>query len=197
MAPEVSKTIDGRRARGEDNRKRIIAAFIELVRRGRVTPTAEEVAARAEVGLRTVFRHFEDMERLYREMSSEIEKPVWPIFDQPFRSEDWRGRLDEIIARRAEIYERIMPFKIAAVVNAHRSHFLRRRQTWFAKMQRQILLDVVPELAELPPAILNALDINLSFEAWAGLRRERGLDVDAAKATVAAAAEALTRGLKP
>lgn len=197
MRQPETKTLDGRRVRGEDNRKRIIAAFVDLLRRGRVTPTAEEVAARAEVGLRTVFRHFEDMERLYREMAVEIEAPVWPIFEKPFVSQDWRGRLFEIIERRAEIFERIMPFKIAAIVNASRSPFLRRRQRWFAKMQRQILLDVVPELIDLPEATINALDINLSFEAWAGLRRERGLDIENAKAAMAAAAEALTSKLNP
>ena len=59
---------DGRRARGHVSRSRIVAAMIELVREGCVAPTAEQVALRADVGLRTVFRHFDDMESLYREI---------------------------------------------------------------------------------------------------------------------------------
>ncbi|MCC6918856.1 MAG: TetR/AcrR family transcriptional regulator [Alphaproteobacteria bacterium] len=200
MAAQEAKTpepVDGRRARGEENRRRIVAAFIDIIRRGGVSPTAEEIAARAAVGLRTVFRHFEDMELLYREIAAVIEAPIRPIVEQPFVSEGWRGRLSEIVERRAEVYERIMPFKIAGIANAHRSPFLRRRQRWFARMQRQLLLDVVPELAELPPPLLDALDMMLGFEAWAGLRRERKLDVAAAKAAITAGTEALTGGLEP
>ncbi len=57
---------DGRRRRGLDNRGRIIAAMLEIIRRGE-TASAEQVAAQADVGLRTVFRHFQDMDSLYRE----------------------------------------------------------------------------------------------------------------------------------
>ncbi|MFM8818949.1 MAG: TetR/AcrR family transcriptional regulator, partial [Phenylobacterium sp.] len=55
---------DGRRRRGLDSRDRIIAAMLDLAREGEVAPGAERVAARAEVGLRTVFRHFRDMDSL-------------------------------------------------------------------------------------------------------------------------------------
>lgn len=193
----VENRIDGRRARGADNRKRIVTAFIDLIRRGELTPTAEAVAAKAEVGLRTVFRHFDDMEQLYREIAAVIEPPVWLIVEQPFTSPGWRGRLTEMIERRVQVYERIMPFKLSAIANAHRSPFLRKRQGWFARLQRRLLADVVPEAAELGEPLFGALDVMLSFEAWAGLRRERGLSVEAAKAVVTAGIAALTKGLKP
>ena len=90
--------------------------------------TAEEVAAKAEVGLRTVFRHFDDMEQLYREIAAAIEPPVWLIVERPFTSPGWRGRLAEMIERRVQVYERIMPFKLSAIANAHRSPFLRKRE---------------------------------------------------------------------
>lgn len=44
--------------------------MLELVREGDISPSAELVAARADVGLRTVFRHFKDLDSLYREMSA-------------------------------------------------------------------------------------------------------------------------------
>jgi AcrR family transcriptional regulator len=183
---------DGRRVRGEENRRRIVEAFMELVRRGHVTPTAEEVAARAKVGLRTVFRHFEDMELLYREIGNAIEAPIMPIVQQPFRANDWRGRLKEMVARRAEVYERLTPFMITSAANEHRSPHLRRRALAFARNQRSLLLSIVPEVEALTPAQLDALDLMLSFEAWLGLRRARRLDAGAAKAAVQAGVDALT-----
>jgi AcrR family transcriptional regulator len=48
--------------RGARNRAAIVAALLELVGEGELEPTAEQVAERACVGTRTVFRHFADME---------------------------------------------------------------------------------------------------------------------------------------
>lgn len=192
---EKPERVDGRRARGEENRRRIVDAFIELIRRGEISPTAEQVAARAKVGLRTVFRHFDDMERLYREIGQVIEAPILPLVDKPFAATGWRGRLAEMIGRRADVYEQVMPYMIASAANAHRSAHLRRRQQWFARTQRRILLAVVPEVGALDPAALDALDLLLSFEAWLGLRRARRLSIASAKAAVTAGVEALTKDI--
>ena len=55
---------DGRRRRGQDNRARIVAAMLEIIHGGELSPGAEQVAQRADVALRTVFRHFSDMDSL-------------------------------------------------------------------------------------------------------------------------------------
>src|SRR3546814_3782718 len=66
--------------------------------RSEVTPSAEQVAARADVGLRTVFRHFKDMESLYREMSAVIEREVIPVMRRPFkRSEEHTSELQSLM----------------------------------------------------------------------------------------------------
>src|SRR5262249_28308747 len=102
--------VDGRRARGEDNRRKIVNALLTLVERGVVSPGAEEVAAEAGVGLRTVFRHFVDMDSLYAEVSERMRAEIAPIIERPFQSAEWRGRLDELIDRRAQVFERVLPF---------------------------------------------------------------------------------------
>src|SRR5213076_1131404 len=81
----MSEVVDGRRKRGEDNRNRISQAFLSLVAEGVVAPTAEDVAHRAGVGLRSVFRHFTDMEALYREMAAHSQRLVREMTDQPPR----------------------------------------------------------------------------------------------------------------
>ena len=117
---------DGRKVRRHKNRHRIVAAMLELVRDGAISPGAEEVAERAGVGLRTVFRHFDDMESLYREMAEAMRQELQPLVSAPLESPDWKGRLDEMVVRRAVLFERAMPFKNAADVHRHRSVFLRK-----------------------------------------------------------------------
>lgn len=60
------------------SRANIVAAILALVGNGKVNPSAARVAERAEVELRSVFRHFDDMDALYREMGDVIEARVRP-----------------------------------------------------------------------------------------------------------------------
>ena len=66
---DETHTPDGRRLRSERNKQKIVTAMMELVREGDYDPSVASIAERAGVGLRTVFRHFDDVDTLYREMS--------------------------------------------------------------------------------------------------------------------------------
>ena len=183
---------DGRRRRGLDSRDRIIAAMLDLMREGEVAPGAERVAARAEVGLRTVFRHFRDMDSLYAEMSRAIEGELADLIARPLEAHDEAGRLAEILARRAEVFERIFPFKHASGAHRHRSAFLERGHARTVSVLRDMLVRELP-IACSDPVRREALDLLLSFEAWSRLRREQGLNRDGAMAVILEAAGALVR----
>ncbi len=188
----MSEVVDGRIRRGTENRKRIQNAFLELVRAGNHSPTAELVAETAGVGLRSVFRHFDDMEGLYREIGEAIEREVEPIWNVPFRTTRWQERLGEMISRRAAVFERIAPFRVASLLHRHESPFLDQRQMRFAAEQRALLEAVLPAAIRSDAARLEALDLALSADAWFRLRREQNLDVAQAQAVVARIVTALT-----
>jgi AcrR family transcriptional regulator len=63
QAPEPKP--DGRRLRSVRSRELIIEAMLNLVAEGILVPTAQQVAERADVGIRSVFRHFADMESIF------------------------------------------------------------------------------------------------------------------------------------
>ena len=182
---------DGRRRRGQDNRARIVAAMLEIIRSGEVSPSAEQVAARAEVGLRTVFRHFQDMESLYREMAGVMEAELRAVAQTPFRAEDWRDRVLELLDRRAIGFERIAPFKRASEAVLYRSKFLDGDNARFAAALREILLRQLPADVAGDSVKLEGLDLLLSFETWSRLRREQGLAPERAKEVLKAAVQAL------
>lgn len=187
-----AEALDGRRRRGQDNRARIVAAMMEIVHGGEVAPSAEQVAVRADVGLRTVFRHFQDMDSLYREIGAVVGGRVRAILSAPLTADGWEGRLLETIARRAEAFETIAPFKRAADVFRHRSKYLGSDYAALVVELRKRLTD------ELPPQILGdkgrveALDMLLSFEAWSRLRREQDLSPARAQEVLEQAVRRLT-----
>ena len=183
--------LDGRRRRGQDNRARIVAAMMALVQAGNVAPSAEQVAARADVGLRTVFRHFQDMDSLYREIAQVVGGRVRGIIGTPVRGAAWPDSLFALIERRAVAFETIAPFKRAADVFRHRSKFLGSDYALLVVELRAVLLDALPPEIAADAARVEALDLLLSFEAWSRLRHEQDLPPERARQVLDAAVRRL------
>ncbi len=193
-APDEDITSDGRRRRGERSRRRIADALLRLIRAGEVMPSAAQVAEEAGVSLRTVFRHFEDFESLNREMAAQIEPAVLERLVRPFESTTWRGRLSELIDNRAEIYDEVMPIKIAAGVRRFRSKFLMDDHVHFLKFEHAAIRGVLPDAVTSDPKRLNAILAVTSFQNWLQLRQDQGLSAQAAKEVVRLSVNALLSG---
>jgi AcrR family transcriptional regulator len=182
---------DGRRRRSETSRARIVAAMLALVRATAVSPSAEQVAERAGVGLRSVFRHFRDMESLYREMSAAIEAELRAVAALPFEGRSWRERVMELIARRGVAFDRIAPFRLASDARVHASEVLRGDRARMAQVARELLRLQLPAEVAADAPLFEALDLLLSFEAWRRLRADQSLGPDEARAVLERAVRAL------
>jgi AcrR family transcriptional regulator len=175
---------DGRRLRSRDSKRKIVTAMLELVREGRIAPTAEEVAQRANVGLRTVFRRFKDMESLYAEMSVAISEQVAPIIDEALANDDWIGNLQQLVARRARVYEIVMPYRVAADVLKFQSTALLTHHRQIVSDERKRLLSVLPQTVMDDQALIEALEAILSFDMWNQLRNDQRLSASEASGVV-------------
>ncbi len=183
--------IDGRRKRADDNRRRIALAMLELVRAGETKPSAEQVAEAAGVGRRTVFRLFDDMEGVYREMHAAMTARLAPSFVAPFVSTTWRDRVDELIERRARMFEEMLPIKTASDAHRYASPFLQSEHKKLTKLQRDTMLAVLPQSIAAQNERVSALELTLSFEAWRRLRYEQKLPIKQVIATLRFMTEAL------
>ena len=189
--PAAGPVTDGRRRRGLDNRAKIVAALMEIVHSGEVAPSAEQVAARADVGLRTVFRHFQDMDSLYSEVSALMQREFYAVAGRPFKAKDWRGRVIELIDRRSSIFERLAPYLRASAVTRHRSPFLAANHARLVTAAREILKAQLPAEVARDQVTLEALDLLLSFETWTRLRDDQGLTPKRAREVIEAAVRKL------
>ena len=63
---QQKEKLDGRLERSKKSRDLIIKAMRDLIDDGILNPTAQQVAETAQVGIRTVFRHANDMETLFK-----------------------------------------------------------------------------------------------------------------------------------
>lgn len=186
--------VDGRRLRSEASRLRIVEAIIALVTETPTMPSAEAVAARAGVGLRTVFRLFEDMDGLYRGMQAVMTERLGGLIDGPVEAADWREAVDILIERRAKAFETILPLQIAADSPRTRSVALREGRARLVQSQRDTLMAVLPAAIRADADLADALDLALSFEAWRRLRTDQGADVATARTVMRRLALALLGG---
>lgn len=185
---------DGRRLRSGRSRAQIVSAVMELVRSGDMAPAAARVAEVAGVSLRTVFRHFEEMDGLFREMSEAVEAEIAPLLLEPYLSKSWKGQLSELITRRARVYERVMPLKLAGALRRYQSEFLMEDHNRFLKEERASLRAVLPSAIVSEPALYPALEMTTSFEAWRRLRQDQRLSADRAEAVVRLTVDKLIAG---
>lgn len=189
---ESQELADGRRRRSAESRARIVAAMMELVHAGDVSPGVERVAARAQVGLRTVFRHFKDMDTLYAEMTRVLESELLQVLQAEFRSQDWRDRLIELVERRAFVFDKLAPYKRAGDVHRHSSRLLQADHQQMVRAQRERLREILPPELRRDAVRFELLDLAMSFEAWLRLRYEQQLTPRRAREVVETAVRAIT-----
>lgn len=186
------ESLDGRRQRADANKRRIALAMLDLVRTGETAPSADRVAEAAGVGRRTVFRLLNDMEGVYREMHAVMVERLAPTFAAPLKATAWRGKLDELIERRARMFEEMLPIKTAADAIRLNSPFLQGEHKKLTLAQREAVLAVLPASVTAQAELVEALDLTLSFEAWRRLRYEQRLPVKQAIAVLQRMTDALT-----
>jgi AcrR family transcriptional regulator len=166
--------------------------MLDLIREGDVAPSAARVAERAGVGLRTVFRHFDDLDSLYREMTERIEADIMPLVLRPFESTEWRSRLRELVKRRAEVNERIFPFRVSGNLRRFQSEYLMDNHRRSLLLERSALAAILPVKLVRDRVLFAALDMVTGFQGWRRLRQDQGLTAKEAEAVIAFTVERLT-----
>ncbi len=185
---------DGRHQRSERSRREIVDALLKLIARGEMNPSAAQVAEEAGVGLRSVFRHFEEMDTLYRQMTAQIEDEVMPEVTASFVAKDWRGKLGEMVKRRARVFERIMPYRVAGAARRFQSEYLMQDYKRAVALEQAALRAILPKTVLNAGDTLAALDLVLSFESWRRLRQDQRLSPTRAEAAVRLAVERIVGG---
>jgi AcrR family transcriptional regulator len=166
---------DGRARRSARSRAAIEAALFALVGEGVLQPTAQEVAARAGVALRSVFRHFSDIDSLFASLDARVRAEALPLVREPRLHDPLPTRVRDLVRQRAVLFDRIAPYKRSADLYRGRSAFVRSQQSLLVRELRVRLLRWLPELAKADPDRLEAVDLAMSFEAWVRLRSDQRL----------------------
>lgn len=188
---EALATSDGRFNRSVVTRKKIVSALTSLVYEGYLSPTAEQVAQRADVGLRTVFRHFDDLNSLYSEIGADLEALILPVLQIRLRGNSWQEKLMHSIEIRAQFYDRIAALYLSAQVHRHRSPLITHNLTRDVQRLREISRIILPAGIQQNVLVFESLDLLMSPDTWVRLRRDQSLSVEEALNVVRLAVKAV------
>ena len=99
MALNIVGSSDGRRQRSERSQTAIIEAALALMEEGTLVPTAQQIADRAGVGIRSFFRHFADMDSLFLA----ADEMLLDSYEALFQVADRDGSLSNRVSRAVEL----------------------------------------------------------------------------------------------
>jgi AcrR family transcriptional regulator len=190
--------VDGRRARGARTKDAIVSALMDLIGDGDISPTAQRIADRAGVSVRSVYQHFADVEGLYADASARTldwVRSSWVEIDP-----DWplARKIDEYSSYRVLTLEALSPFSRASRLIEPTSAVMRENRSTMRRWERERIAEVFsPELGRVGgterDACLCALDTLTSTEAWEHLRGS-GQSVRSARLVLRSAMVALLAG---
>ncbi|CAI8189250.1 MAG: HTH-type transcriptional repressor FabR [Alphaproteobacteria bacterium] len=185
------RIVDGRRQRSERSRAAIITAALNLIDNGNFAPTAREIAEEAGIGLRSFFRHFDDMEALMETIDQHMREFYESLFVRPFKSGTLEERIEDIIIDRSEAYERLKKLMMTSQAQLWRSKVVQKNYARNQKGLRKHLDKWLPELAKLPAAHREAVHAAASFENWHRLRQHQKLNISDARMAMMVAIKSL------
>ena len=184
MSENKITAVDGRRLRSERTRLAIIDAAVALQEEGVLIPTAQQISDRAGVLIRSFFRHFEDMESLFKVADDHIRESYESLFRGGDRTGTLAQRIDSAVAHRANAFERVTNMMLGTKAQLWRYETLR---TNYARSQRGLRKDLeawLPELRDLTEVDCESIHASASFEMWHRLRSEQGLSLEASRTVV-------------
>ncbi|MEG9861347.1 MAG: TetR/AcrR family transcriptional regulator [Parvularculales bacterium] len=178
--------IDGRHKRSERSRAAIITATLNLVDNGNLSPTARQIAEEAGVGLRSFFRHFEDMDALFDTIDRHLRKYYEQLFNRPFSNGCLEERIADIVTGRSEAYERLKKMMMSTQAQLWRSGTLQKNYARNQERLRKHLEKWLPELQSLPKGKREAAHAAASFDMWHRLRHHQKLNISEAREAIIA-----------
>ena len=175
------QVIDGRRQRSARSREALIKASLELIDQGLLVPTAKQIADKAGVGLRSFFRHFDDMETLFAAVDAHARDNFISLFLPGEGHGPIAQRIEAFLDSQAEAYERLNNIILSTQAQLWRSPTLRQSYARDQNELRDIIVSWFPELKGQPPALIEGLDALASFDMWHRLRHHQKLGVRESK----------------
>jgi AcrR family transcriptional regulator len=161
--------LDGRRLRSDRSRTAVVDALLTLYEDGNPTPGAAEIARRAGVSERSVFRHFEDLDSLAEAAIERELDRIGNLFQDPDPTGSIDQRVKALVDQRLDLYAATGAIARAATLLQTRSAVVAGAMRWRRELLRhQVDRLFAAELERLAKRdrdeVVDAIDVLCSIE---------------------------------
>jgi AcrR family transcriptional regulator len=183
------------RSDSKRNRDAVVDALLGLYREGNLAPGSSEIAERAGISARSLFRYFDDVDDLARAAISSQQSRVIPLLAIDVAADAPRERrIEAVVQQRVALFDAIASVGLVSRMKAPFQPLVAAELTQSrAFLRRQLKRLFAPELnamaAPRASLVLAAADVVCSFESYHLLRSDQMLS---RTKTAAAIGEALT-----
>ena len=188
---------DGRHARRERNRLAVVDAMLKLYAQGNLDPSSDQIAERAGVSPRSLFRYFDDIDDLVRVAVARHHDRVSPLADLDTTASAPLGeRVRRLVAQRMRLFDGIGSVGTVARVRAPSQPLIAAELAKARKYWRQQLSQLfAPELRALGNStaahVVASIDVLTSFESVQLMRDDQKLSSPAIAAALVHSVTAL------
>ena len=166
---ETPEETDGRRLRSDRSRAAVVEALLALYEEGNSQPGAAEIARRAGLSERSVFRHFEDLDSLaVATIDRELER-VGDLFQPPAVDGSLDERVRALVDQRVALYTATGAVARAALLLVPRSTVIAsavryRRDLLNQQIDRLFAPELEPLAKRDRDDLVDAIDVLCSIE---------------------------------
>ena len=174
--------VDGRRVRRDRNRDAVVDALLTLYGEGNLEPGSAEIAERAGLSPRSLFRYFDDVDDLCEAAIARQAERILPLTGdrRPLPPIRWTPRIGAFVDQRITMFDAMGHVGAVARLKAPFLPLVAAELTRMRGFLRDQLRQLFAgELAALPAAraraALVAIDVLTSYESYQLLRDDQSL----------------------
>ena len=180
---------DGRHARRDRNRLAVVDAMLTLYAEGNLDPSSDEIAERAGLSPRSLFRYFDDLDDLVRVAIARQHERLLPMAHLDINHAPLAERVQRLVQQRMRLFEAIASVGVVSRVRAPFQPLIADElaiaRSYLRHQVEQLFAAELAALAAHAPATVAAIDVLTSFESLQLLRFDQQLTPAAVEATLA------------
>ena len=168
---------DGRKLRSESTADHILNTAIKIARKGDIdTMSFNSIAKEANIGTRTIFRHFKDQESLQDSLDQKLGEEFTSYFSKISKEDNLERRIENVSSTLIQFFVKNQNIIRWTLRNIWRDKNLRQNMFSWNQILRNFVYSILPEIKEKKKSEREIIFECMSFLFFLRLNVVQGLN---------------------
>jgi len=173
---------DGRKLRSESTADHILNTAIKIARKGNIDSMSfNSIAKEANIGTRTIFRHFKDQESLQISLDNKLGEEFTSYFSNINKEDNLEKRIEDVSSTLIQFFVKNQNIIRWTLRNIWRDKNLRQNMFSWNQILRNFVYSILPEIKEKNKSEREIIFECMSFMFFLRLNVVQGLNEEQIK----------------